>query len=232
MKILGIETATETCSVCFAEGEEKILGEISYTAGMLHSSKLLPAIAFLTKEMNISTQEINAIAISIGPGSFTGLRVGMAAAKGLAFALDVPIVGIPTLEALAYQCVPTELTICPVLDAKKKEIYTALYKWNKKKGLVKTLDERAISFNELAALTQENVILIGDALIAYADKIDFPKNFTSVPLARCYPRASSVAVLGLARLKKGKQDNLDKLKPFYVRMPDAETVKAKKKVLN
>lgn len=219
MNILGIETATSNCSIAIAS-EDKMLGEFSCNVGMIHSSKLLPMIERLLLQLNFSIQDIGAIAVSKGPGSFTGLRVGMSLAKGLAFALNIPIIGIPTLEALAYQCLPTNLTICSMLDAKKKEIYTALYKWNKE--LIKITEEKAVSIDEIKDLVKENTLYIGDAINIFLEKIGHSRNIQIAPFDRCFPRASSVAILGLTKLKEGIADNIDELKPLYIRRPDAE----------
>ncbi len=133
MKLLGIETSTRTGSVAIVD-EEEVIAEYALNIKETHTARLMPAIDHILKGAHLTIHQMDAVAVSLGPGSFTGLRIGLAAAKGLCLALRKPLMGIPTLDAFAHNiCCPSHL-ICPLLDARKGEVYTALYRYQTTPG--------------------------------------------------------------------------------------------------
>ncbi|MFH1562618.1 MAG: tRNA (adenosine(37)-N6)-threonylcarbamoyltransferase complex dimerization subunit type 1 TsaB [Nitrospirota bacterium] len=219
MKILGIETATESISVALIDDEE-IICEYTYQ-GCLHRCKLdhsawlMPAIDKLLKDAGLSCQDIEGIAVSSGPGSFTGLRIGVSTAKGLAQGLKIPVVGISTLDSLACNLPYTEKIICPVLDARKKEIYTALYK-----GSQRLTDYLVILPQQITEIISQPTIFLGNGLKLYQELIKEllkDKEIYFVPPSLWLPKASELALLGLKALKAGKQEDIYSFTPFYLR---------------
>ena len=248
--ILGIDTSGEYCSVGLVQGE-KILGEISICAPREHSVQLIPSIDKILKENNLRVQQIDGIAVSIGPGCFTGLRVGVATAKALAQGLNIPIVGVPTLDMIALNAVDIvkgdspHLHICPIVDARKQQVYTALYRYKiqdlrfKIKKITKDL---AVTIEELLTMHDQAekslplqcrmnataTVFIGNAIQIYGDKIKdkLGKQAIFAPQELWYPRASNVALTGTEQLRRKKRgDKLFKLKPIYVREPDIRAPK-------
>ncbi|HSR10897.1 MAG TPA: tRNA (adenosine(37)-N6)-threonylcarbamoyltransferase complex dimerization subunit type 1 TsaB, partial [Thermodesulfobacteriota bacterium] len=143
MIVLALETATLAGSVALVDAGDgetgrRIIGENTLSNPETHSARLMPGIDRLLKEASLTIRDIGGIAVSIGPGSFTGLRIGVATAKGLAYALGIPVAGVPTLDALAATRPFSPDPVCPVLDARKKEVYAALFRCNGAGGLEKT----------------------------------------------------------------------------------------------
>ncbi len=222
MKILGIETATSTGSVALIDDEE-IIGEYTYQGGsprgglshckLDHSAWLMPAIDKLLKDAGLSCQDLEGIAVSSGPGSFTGLRIGISTAKGLAQGLKIPVVGISTLDSLACNLPYTDKIICPVLDARKKEIYTALYK-----GSQRLTDYLVIPPHQLTELISQPTIFLGNGLKLYLELFkELLSNVYFTPSPLWLPKASYLALLGLQALKAGKQEDIYSFTPFYLR---------------
>ena len=143
MKVLGIDTSTPCASVGLAD-DGGVISEYLLNVPVTHSERLLAAIHFVLKEAGCAMEALDGWAISLGPGSFTGLRIGVSTVKGLAYATGKPVVGVPTLDGLAAQISPTPYLICPILDARKKEVYTAFYRYNQENLLVRLSDYRAI----------------------------------------------------------------------------------------
>jgi len=243
--VLGIDTSGEYCGAGLVNNE-RVLGEISERAPQEHSSRLIPFIDKILKDNGIEIQDINGIAVSIGPGCFTGLRVGVATAKALAQTLNVPIVGVPTLDIIAlnviqrFSLIPfhnkpedvKEFNICTVVDAKKQQIYTSQYRL-KRKGqslqLKKTRKDSAITVNELPVtfgsgqMKYGYTIFVGNAIRTYGEKIRerFERKAILAPEEMWYPRAENIALEGYRRLLKNKKgENLFRLKPVYIREPD------------
>lgn len=216
MKILGIETSTPIGSIALIDDEE-IIFEYNYQGKLEHSTWLMPAIDRLLKDANISCQEIEGIAVSSGPGSFTGLRIGVSTVKGLAQGLGIPIIGISTLDSLVCNIPYTEKIICPILDAKRKEVYTALYCGESTKRITEYL---SISIQELAKMISKPTIFLGNGLRVYREQLmhflkDKEVHFAHPSL--WLPRASNLALLGLKALKIGKHEDIHSFTPLYLR---------------
>jgi len=222
MIILGIETATMTGGLALMD-ERKLIAEYTLNMKTTHSSRLMPALDWILKDASLDKRQIEGIAISIGPGSFTGLRIGLATAKGLALGLNIPLIGIGTLDALAHNIPYPAYQVCAVLDARKKEVYSALYQ-RENDVLVRKNHYQAISPAELVDQIHEKTIMLGDAIDIYGEyfkeKLDDLVVFA--PDAQRLPRAAVVAEMGLMKLKIGETLDLVSSEPFYIRRADAE----------
>jgi len=160
MKILAFESSAKAASVAVAEGG-RLLGQSFQNCGLTHSRTLLPMAEDLLRNMDLSLAAMDAFAVSVGPGSFTGLRIGVAAVKGLAWGLERPCYGVSTLEAMAH-LIPEDGCICPVMDARRNQVYNAQFQRNGGQ-LTRLTPDRAISLEDLAgALSDRQVLLIGD----------------------------------------------------------------------
>lgn len=233
MLLLGIETATPIGSLALLENEQVIIERELIQKGN-HSSELLPTLNEMINELALNLHELKAIAVSKGPGSFTGLRIGISIAKGLAFSLKIPLVGVPTLDALAWNlvdlctCFGNNL-ICPVLDARKKQVYTALYKKELASNKLKIFTDYLVVYpDELVGIIkqQENfdkIIFLGNGLDIYRDffKDSLGDMAEFVFQEQNLLRASNIALLGLMRLKEAASGSRAKVcpqvLPLYIR---------------
>lgn len=226
MKILGIETATSICAAAVVENG-RLLSEKYLTEPHIHSEKL---VAIIDQALN-SIKDFNAVAVSIGPGSFTGLRIGLSVAKGLAYASARPIVAVSTLKALAFNLIIHEkikdgALICPLIDARRDEFYTALYRVNTKE-LSTVVKPQAERFNELLnILPDEEIVFIGDGaakfnVITRENKLY--KNFWIFDMGLInLCSAASVALLGEKKLLRNDTESLAELEPVYLK--DFQTI--------
>jgi tRNA threonylcarbamoyladenosine biosynthesis protein TsaB len=225
MLILGMDTATRTASIGLIENHH-LIGEFSLQVDKVHSKKLMPMVDQLLTDAGLDVNSIGGVAVSAGPGSFTGLRIGMAAAKGLAYALHVPIAGVSTLAGLSYNCVPARVLICPILDARMHEYYTALYQWQNER-LVSVKPDAVMDREELiqmlAAVDGEKII-IGDASLETKLKLNetFSKGIEYAPAHQVSPRGASIALLGEKQIECGENDSILSLQPTYLRRSQAE----------
>lgn len=224
MYLLGIETATPTGSVALVN-EQGLIGEITLNLKSTLSARLLPAIHQLLTNSEVPFAKVDCLAVSLGPGSFTGLRVGVSTAKGLALAGDKPLVGVPTLDALAHHCYGPQPSICPLLDAKKKEVFAALYRRTESGEMQKLTPDLAIAPEKLM---QEHIkgktVFLGEGSRVYRDLIEGHLGPMAVfaPLHLSHPRAATVAFLGLGEWKCGRFITATALAPTYVRPSEAE----------
>jgi len=229
--ILGIDTSTKFCNLGLIE-DENIL--IEYTINGLkkkHSSILLSAIKDLLKTMDLKLEKINGIAVSIGPGSFTGLRIGLGVAKGLSYACSLPLLGIPTLDAMAFPLKEIPYLICPILESKKDEIYDVVFQGGD--SLHRVMDYKCEDIQSLLVRLsplKEEIIFLGDGIKKYRDiiKEKIGKDALFIDSQINLSMAANVAFLGLNKLKKGEEDDISILTPFYLRKSEAEIVWEKK----
>jgi tRNA threonylcarbamoyladenosine biosynthesis protein TsaB len=225
--VLGIDSATPVSTVALADSE-KLVAEIFYNTQKTHSERLMPMIDNMLKEVHLQITDIDGFAVAIGPGSFTGLRIGLATIKGLAHVLQKPLVGIPTLDGLAYNVQGVSGIICPILNARKNEVYTALYNGKTMDLLTEYLavsPEKLLEIvRETMGETYEDVIMLGDGVPLFKEffmeKLGERLKFVSA--ASNLPRAAQIAQLGVEKLKNGKEDSLMNLKPYYIRKSEAE----------
>lgn len=222
MLILGIETATMTGGIALLD-ENRLISEYTLNVRTTHNARLMPALDQMLKDSSVDKYEISGIAVSLGPGSFTGLRIGLATAKGLAMGLDIPLVGIPTLDALARNIPFSMYQVCPVLDAKKKEIYTSIFRYEDSE-LIRLTPYSVIPPDELIKQIHEKTIFLGDAVDAYKSLLFGKLGDMAIfaPDSCRLPRAAIVAEMGLAKLKAGKYLDIASAEPIYIRPSDAE----------
>ncbi|MDP2982518.1 MAG: tRNA (adenosine(37)-N6)-threonylcarbamoyltransferase complex dimerization subunit type 1 TsaB [Candidatus Latescibacter sp.] len=233
MIILGIETATERLSAALLL-EDSAVFERHEDSQSSHCELLAKFIAELAEEAGIGLPEIDGVAVSIGPGSFTGLRIGIATAMGLAFGLGVETCGIHTLTALAWNVRIPGALVCPLIDAKRSEAYAALYRTGE--GFPQTIIEpSAIPLTELAALLagkQEPITITGpgaEKFRSILEKAGGPQ-LTFIAPESAKPSAAVVANLGLLVFKAGGGASPAELKPVYLRRSDAELAKKKSSI--
>jgi len=216
---LAIDTSTDTASLALVQDNE-VLAELTWRCEQNHTTQLLTHLAHLLNQTKLNLQSTTGIIVARGPGSFNGLRVGISTAKGLAFSLGIPMVGISSLEAEAYQHAETSLPICPIFNAGRGEIATAIYqkKNNKWRQLVA---EHITTVETLCSQITTKTIFCGEFIPLIAtqlrkqlkQKAVIPSPVTSLR------RASFLAELGLKRLKAGDYDNPATLQPLYLRRP-------------
>jgi len=217
--LVAIDTSTDNASLALAQ-DGRILAELTWCCGQNHSVELLPQLVHLLNQAKSGLQSVSGIIVAKGPGSFNGLRVGVSTAKGLAFSLGIPIVGISTLEAAAYQYAETSLPICPILNAGRGEIATALYQ-KKQKVWRQLLSEHITTVDMLCSQITTKTIFCGEftPLIVTELKKQLKQRAIIPPPATRLRRASFLAELGQQRLEAGDYDNPATLQPLYLRRP-------------
>jgi len=216
---LAIDTSTNTASLALAQDNE-VLAELTWYCGQNHSTQLLPNLAHLLNQTGTSLQSISGIIVARGPGSFNGLRVGVSTAKGLAFSLGVPIVGISSLEVAAYPHAETGLPICPIFNAGRGEIATALYQRKNKKWRQLT-GEHITTVETLCSQITTQTIFCGEFIPLIATQLRKQlkrRAIIATPAARLR-RAGFLAELGQQRLAAGNYDDPATLQPLYLRRP-------------
>ena len=226
MSILAIDTATQVSSVAVLK-EGRLLAELTMQGKLTHSETLLPHIEQVLKMAAVAKEELTGLAVSNGPGSFTGLRIGLAAAKAMSYVLGIPLVGVSTLQALAYQLPAPGVRVMCLLDAQKGNAYVESYRWeNNSLQVVDSVQVAKITDIVAAcANMNEQVILLGDAVQKkVAGKLELPANVSVAPPHIVMPRAACVAMLGQAKLMAGETDNVMDLEPVYIRRSEAEVL--------
>jgi tRNA threonylcarbamoyladenosine biosynthesis protein TsaB len=228
MHILGIETSTKTGSVAIVS-DAGVVAQYSLNIEVTHSERLMSTVDQVLRATGMTMSDMDGFAVAIGPGSFTGLRIGLATVKGLALVTNKPVAAVPTLEALAWNLPYTDVPVCPMLDARKNEVYAALYEFQGR-GLMQLMPESALSIKALGEVLSGSVIFSGEASRLYRNEIEkqFGERARFAPLAALLPSAATVAELGLARIADGRQTDADSLTPLYVRRPEAEVAWEKK----
>jgi tRNA threonylcarbamoyladenosine biosynthesis protein TsaB len=227
---LSIETSDYSGGVAFIR-DSRPVAEVGLASKKTQSRRLMVTIKWLMQRLGAEWSDIDLLAVSLGPGSFTGLRIGLSTAKGLAFALGIPLIGIPTLDALASHVIACKGDlVCPLLDARKSQIYTALYQVISSGELKKIRPYQAIFPEELAAFVPcgQRVLLLGGGLLLYKDIFvhGLGDRAVMVPGHMAHVRAASVGILAELRWQKDKRpDDFKTLKPIYARPPEAEAKK-------
>ncbi|MEE8885747.1 MAG: tRNA (adenosine(37)-N6)-threonylcarbamoyltransferase complex dimerization subunit type 1 TsaB [Eubacteriales bacterium] len=250
MRLLAIDSSGLVASAAYMD-DDSLLGEYTINFKKTHSQTLLPMIDELTKMLGIEPDSIDAVAVSKGPGSFTGLRIGSATAKGIGLALDRPIVEVPTVDALACNLYDTDGIIVPMMDARRSQVYTGIYHFrdHKLETLMEqtacSVEELAERINHMAAGAQtgpetadmgasssetwavRRVIFLGDGVPVYIDRMKelLEFEFSVAPAHLCRQRAGAVAWLGMQYLKAGKTVPSYAHHPEYLRKSQAEREK-------
>ncbi|MDA8164342.1 MAG: tRNA (adenosine(37)-N6)-threonylcarbamoyltransferase complex dimerization subunit type 1 TsaB [Desulfobacteraceae bacterium] len=221
--VLAIETSGMCGSIALVTGRECI-GEYSLQSKLTHSRRLLAGIDWLLGEAGLDWPGIGGIAVSLGPGSFTGLRIGLSTAKGLAMATGAPLLGVSALDGLAAQLAHAALPVCPVLDARKKEVYAAFFRSGPEGRPHKTSDSMVLPPAALAAMISEPTLLVGDGAALYGDlfreRLGGLALFPPAPVY--FPRAAAIGFLALGNLARGEVLDPAAAVPIYIRPSEAE----------
>jgi len=237
--LLAIDTSTQVSSVAVISGG-KLAAELTMQARLTHSETLMPHVRQVLKMAGLKKEQLSGIAVSQGPGSFTGLRIGLAAAKAMAYVLDVPLLGVPTPAVLACQCPVPGIRLVALLDAQKGNAYVQSFRWEKAQGrrdegwsleglwLHGLHDVQVAPLRETVAAcgaAGEPVMLLGDLVQKkVAGRLELPEKVSCAPLHLVMPRAACVAQLGLAQLARGAAANVMDFEPIYVRRSEAEVL--------
>lgn len=225
MLILAIETATKVSSVALSDGN-KIVAALTMENGPEHSATLVPNIGKLLEMAGKTRKDLNAVAVSVGPGSFTGLRIGLATAKGLAYALNIPLIAVPTLKALAAKFYDLPgVTVFSLADAQKKNAYCGIYRDREEIQPVKVIPLETIvkMAGEIAEEKKQPVIVLGDIAEKKLSRDEVLPDGVVVPgRGQVMPRADEVALLGAAMLEAGEVVDTMTAEPWYLRRSEAE----------
>lgn len=235
MKLLAIDSSGLVATVAIVT-DDAMLAEYTINHKKTHSQTLLPMLAEIVKMVDIDMSEVDAIAIAAGPGSFTGLRIGSATAKGLGLALDKPIVSVPTLEGLAYNLYGTGRLICPMMDARRNQVYTGLYEF-KADELVAVKEQSAVAVTDIIKEINSygrEVIFVGDGVKVYKNIIEdeIQVDYSFAPSHLNLQRAAAIGALGIKYYQNDKYEKASEHAPVYLRLSQAEREKAEREANN
>lgn len=232
MRLLGIDTSGMVASVAVLE-DDILIGEYTLNYKKTHSQTLMPMLDELCKSLELDLATVDAIAVAVGPGSFTGLRIGAAAVKGLSFAIDKPVIEVPTLEGLAYQCSESSKVVCPILDARRKQTYAAGYIFEN--GITEVISEDALAIEDFIEKVNDlgrEVVFLGDGVPVFKEDIEklckVPYSFAASHRNR--QSAAAVCMAAKYRFLNGELKNGDDLRLNYLRVSQAERERAEKTV--
>lgn len=234
MKILGLDSSGIVASVAIVE-DDVLIAEYTVNYKKTHSQTLLPMLDEIAKMTELDLNSIDAIAVAAGPGSFTGLRIGSATAKGLGLALKKPLIAIPTVEGLAYNLYDISGLICPIMDARRKQVYTGIYRFTDHQLKV-VEDQMAVPMETvIEKLNQygEAVTFLGDGVPVFheliAEKMTVPYSFAPAHVNK--QRAAAVAALGEIYYRQGKTETAMEHVPDYLRVSQAERERAEREAV-
>ncbi len=224
MKVLALETSGSNCSVAILD-ENKVIADFNCNTGTTHSQNLMPMVDNVLKFAELTLDDIDILANSIGPGSFTGLRIGIATIKGIAISLNKKVIGVPSLLGLAYNVPHFDGVICSVLDAKNNNVYAGIYKNDDIPTLLG--DYISDSVDILIEKLKENnckILFVGDGAIAYKEKFieTFGNNALFVPYYLNNQNAVSIAKSALDKAKNNEYDDYNSIHPLYLKKSQAE----------
>ena len=237
MKILALDSSGLVASVAVVEedgGDSRLLAEYTVNYKKTHSQTLLPMLDAVVSMIELDLKEVDAIAVAAGPGSFTGLRIGSATAKGLGLALEKPLVAVPTLEGLAYNLFGTEHLVCPLMDARRNQVYTGVYEFREDR--LEVLEpQMAVDIAQIAERLQSygrRVIFLGDGVPVYRKQLEElwtkETGYGFAPAHLNKQRAGAVGALALQYYKEGRIQTAEEHQPDYLRLSQAERERAQK----
>ena len=225
MRILALDSSGLVASVAIVE-DDNLIAEYTVNYKKTHSQTLMPMLDDIVQMTETDLKSVDAIAVAAGPGSFTGLRIGSATAKGLGLALDKPIIGIPTVEGLAMNLYGIQALICPLMDAKRNQVYTGIYRFSGKK-LEVVKEQLAVGIEEIIEalnLIGKEVVFLGDGVPVYKsiieEKISVPYSFAPAHVNK--QRAGAIAVRALDYWEAGIYSTAAEFEPVYLRLSQAE----------
>ena len=228
MSILSIDTSSQVSSVAVLSAE-RVAAEISMQGALTHSETLMPHIETALRMARVEKSELEGIAVSIGPGSFTGLRIGLASAKMMAYALHIPLIAVPTLEALAHHYICEGVRLVPMMDAQKGNVYAQEFVWRADGDALILQEIRSLAILPLTEViaglenAEQPVILLGDAM-QKKTTLALPANVRLAPIHARMPRAACVGLAALTRLTRGEIDDPVTAAPLYLRRSEAEVL--------
>ncbi len=226
--VLGIDSSSIVATIAVLN-EEKLLSEYIVNNKKTHSEKMMVVLKQVLEDSGITANDIDVVAVAKGPGSFTGIRIGMACAQGIAHALNKPMAGVNTLDGLAYNLMGSKDLLCPMMNAQRQEVYTSLYRfegdelkrlWDYKLIKVNTLLEELITLGEKVVVLGDGLPLLKKSL--RNDSSQTVKNIVPAHPVFSMPRASSIAAAGLQKYIRGDAKDCFSIKPFYIRKSSAE----------
>lgn len=231
MRILALDSSGLVASAAVVE-EEQTIAEYTVNYKKTHSQTLLPMVDEISRMIELDLHTLDAIAVAAGPGSFTGLRIGSATAKGLGLALQIPLIHIPTLEGLAYNLYGVSELVCPIMDARRKQVYTGIYSF--RNGEMQTIEEQcAVPVESLAAKLNglgRPAVLLGDGVPVYKEMLEqlltIPHSYAPAHMNR--QRAASVGALGIVYFRQGRTETAAEHAPDYLRVSQAERERAER----
>ena len=228
MLILGIETSTKTGSIALVS-ETGVIAQYSLNIEVTHSERLMSTVDRVLRDTGLAIAGVDAYAVATGPGSFTGLRIGMATVKGLALVTGKPVAAVSTLAALAWNLPLSEHPVCPLLDARKNEVYAGVY-LSDGMSLAEIKGDAVVPLSRLADMVSGNVIFAGEGSLLYRTELEamFGGRCRFAPRSACLPSAASVAEIGLSMIENGVHAEPETLAPTYLRRPEAEVAWEKK----
>ena len=225
MKVLAIETSTMLGGAAIMDGDA-LIAESRLNVKVTHSERLMTGIDHALEQSGLKIEDIDVFAVAIGPGSFTGLRVGLSTVKGLVYATGKRLVSVPTLEAFAWSVPFSKYDVCPLLDARRKEVYAGIFRWTND-GFVRVMSEQAIKMEALMSLIIEPTIFLGEGALIYKENIKAnlgDKAFFASP-HHMVPSPANVAYLGMKKAAAGEFEEPIALAPMYLRKSEAEIKK-------
>ena len=237
MRILGLDSSGLVASVAVVEDDGKnsnLLAEYTVNYKKTHSQTLLPMLDEIVRMTELDPDTIDAIAVAAGPGSFTGLRIGSATAKGLGLAWNKPLVSIPTVDALAYNLYGTDSVICPLMDARRNQVYTGIYEFHE--GKLSVIEpQMAVGIEEIArklCALERKVIFLGDGVPvfreAFTERLMAGREISFAPAHLNKQRAGAVAALAVSYVREGRTESAAAHRPDYLRLSQAERERAER----
>ena len=224
MLILAFETSAKSCSVAIHDGQ-KLLAESYQNSGLTHSQTLMVMAQDLLKVCGKTAADVTHLAVAAGPGSFTGVRIGVAAAKGFAWGRGIPCYGVSTLEAMAQSLGIYDGFICPVMDARRSQVYNALFEADRGE-ITRIREDRAISLDDLAEdvkKLEKPVFLVGDgSILCYNTLLERVPSLVLPPEHRMHQRAVGVGIIAARQIRAGISGDAAALTPNYLRLSQAE----------
>lgn len=233
MKILAMDSSGLVASATLAT-EDAILAEYTTNYKKTHSQTLLPMIDEIVRMTETNLTEVDAIAVTAGPGSFTGLRIGSATAKGMGQALNKPLIAVPTTEVLAWNLCGAEAVLCPLMDARRSQVYTGLYRWNKENETMDCLlSQRAVAVEDIISEVNrlgQPVLYLGDGADAYHTVLEEKTKtaYSFAPVHMSKQRAASLAACAFGYAKEGRTVSAAEFVPTYLRKSQAEREREEK----
>ncbi len=230
MYILGIETSTKSGSVAVTS-EKGVIAQYSLNLEVTHSERLMSTVDRVLLDTSLAMSQMGGFAVAIGPGSFTGLRIGVSTVKGLALATGKPVAAVPTLRALAWNLPNAAYPVCPMLDARKNEVYAALFKYDGM-NLLQISPEAVLSLTGLCQYITGKTVITGEAAHIYREELEklFGDQAVFAPRSAVLPSAAAVAEIGLVMISSGMSADPDSLAPMYIRRPEAEVAWEKRQI--